>query len=154
AFPDVPGALVEVAVDRPELPRTIEPRDRAAVRPYDLALGIASGAPLCVEHLWRELNRIEGGFLDGGEHFGPTKVDIRTCLAVRIRAADGLLQHRWGQSHGLRQGGDRLSLLDPALRQLSSIVVAPVITLDHWGPPRTWLLLVERTRGEQRVIED
>src|SRR5205823_6338266 len=106
AFPDVPGALIQVAVDRPQLTCTVEPRDRAAVRSHDLALGIASGAPLRVEHRWRELNRIEGSLLDGGEHLGPAKVGIRSGVAMRIPAGDGRLQHRRTQSDGLRQGWD------------------------------------------------
>src|SRR5262245_54973076 len=124
AFPDVPGTLVHVAVDRAKFTRTVEPRYRAAIRPYDLAPGITSGPPLCVEHGGRQLKRIEGAGLDGGEHLGPTEVGVPSRLAVCIPSGDGLLQHRGGQSQGLRQGCDRFGLLDPALRQLGSIVIA------------------------------
>src|SRR5262245_52841344 len=134
AFPDVPGALIHVAIDRSKLTRTVEPRYRAAVRPYDLAPSIASGSPLCVEHGGRKLKRVEGARLDGAEHLGPTEVGVPSRLAVCIPSGDGLLQHRGGQSQGLRQGYDRLGLLDPTLRQLGSIVIAPVIALDDWIP--------------------
>src|SRR5262249_28515262 len=49
-------------------------------------------------------------------------------------AADGLLQHRRGQSQSLRQSCDRLGVLDPALCQPGPIVVAPVIGVDNWVP--------------------
>src|SRR5262245_3002180 len=61
-FPDIPGALVQVAVNGPEFTRTVEPRYRTAIRPHNLGTGIASGAALRVEHRGRELNRIEGSF--------------------------------------------------------------------------------------------
>src|SRR5882724_8957247 len=154
AFTDVPDALVHVAVDRAKLTRTVEPRYRAAIRPYDLTSGIASGAALRVEHRGRELKRVDGARLDGAEHLGPTEVGVPSRLAVCIPSGDGLLQHRGGQSQGLRQGCDRLGMLDPALRQLGSIVIAPVIALDDWIPPGARLFLAERTRGEHRVIED
>src|SRR5205814_9374781 len=118
----------------PQLTCTVEPRDRAAIRSHDLASGIASAAPLRVDHRWRELNRIEGSLLDGGEHLGPAKVGIRSGVAVRIPSGDGFLQHRRTQSYGLCQGWDRLSLLEPALRQLGAIVVAPVIEILRETP--------------------
>src|SRR5262249_15872915 len=62
-FPDVPGALIQVAIYGPKFTRTVEPRYRAAIRPHNVGTGIASGAALRVEHRGRELNRIEGGFL-------------------------------------------------------------------------------------------
>src|SRR3954469_12874897 len=59
ALTDIAGALIQIAVDRAEFTRTVEPRNRRTVRPHDLRLLIAPRAALRVEHRWRQFHGVE-----------------------------------------------------------------------------------------------
>src|SRR5262245_47229535 len=60
ALSDVACALVEIAVDRAQLARAVEPRDARVVGTNDLRVLIAARTALGVEHGRRELDCIEG----------------------------------------------------------------------------------------------
>src|ERR1700756_3681490 len=59
AFPDISGALVEIAVDRTQFSGAVQPWDWRAIGTHDLPPFIASRTALRIEHRGRELYRIE-----------------------------------------------------------------------------------------------
>ena len=48
-----------------------------------------------------------------GQHLGPAKVGIRSHMAVRIPAGDGLLQHRRGSSRICARAVSVSALIQP-----------------------------------------